>query len=90
VAIRDGFLGEMAMWNVEKREYKAAARQWYIERCELHAAYVSALNRRLGSGATERSAEEQALRDELQNLDRSGQGHVRALLGVLDSEGIGD
>jgi hypothetical protein len=85
-----GSLGEMTMWNVEKREYKAAARQWYIERCELHAAYVSALNRRLGSGATARSVEEQTLRDELRNLDRSGQGHVRALLGVLDSEGVED
>jgi hypothetical protein len=85
-----GSLGEMAMRNVEMREYKAAARQWHRERCELHAAYVSALNRRLGSGATERSAEEQNLRVELRNLDRSGAGHVRVLLGVLDSAGVGD
>jgi len=76
------------MRNVEKREYKAAARQWYVEHCKVYAAYVRALNRRLGSGATARSVE-QTLRDELRGLDMSGAGHVRALLGVLDSEGIG-
>jgi hypothetical protein len=77
------------MRNVEKREYKAAARQWYVEHCKANAAYVRALARRIDSGATGRSAEEQTLRVELRNLESSGAGHVRALLGVLDSEGIG-
>jgi hypothetical protein len=78
------------MWKVEERESKAAARQWYAKHCEVYAAYVRALNRRLDSGATDRSEEEQTLRLELRSLDRSGAGHVRALLGVLDNNGIGD
>jgi hypothetical protein len=91
VAIRDGFFRRKTMMrNVEMREYKEAARQWYVERCKEYAAYVRALNRRIDSGATDWSVEERTLRVKLRRLDRSGAGHVRALLGVLDSAGVGD
>jgi len=78
------------MRNVEKREYTEAARQWYVKHCKANAAYVRALARRIDSGATDRSVEEQSLRVELRNLESSGAGHVRVLLGILDNEGVGD
>jgi hypothetical protein len=76
--------------NVEAREGKAVARQWYVKHCDVNAAYVRALARRIDSGATDRSTEEQTLRVELRSLESSGAGHVRVLLGILDNDGIRD